>query len=211
MKQNLILFFLFWLIPFTYSFAQYQANGAIGEKYNQMRAATANLGLPISNEQSTSDGVGRFQKFNGYDIYWHPLTGAHYLYGPIRDRFYAIGAEKGLGYPVTDLTRCKDKYGKYVDFRRFKNPSRPENASIYWSPKTGAIELYGAICAKYKSIRGPANSLGYPKSVEYQEKEQNRRQLFEHGFINWNARNGAVVNGTQTIDNGPVLIPAENK
>ncbi|MEJ7738986.1 MAG: hypothetical protein WKF97_16290 [Chitinophagaceae bacterium] len=210
MKQTMIFTFLLCLIPIASVLAQYQVYGAIGDKYNTMRASNGNLGDPISNEQSTGDGVGRFQRFKGYDIYWHPSAGAHYVHGPIGDKFYALGAEKGLGYPVTDVTWCKDKSGKYVDFKRFRNPSNPESASIYWSPKLGAFEVYGAIWAKYKSIKASSSPLGYPKSAEYQEG-QNRRQQFEHGFIKWNARTGAVVHGPTQFDEGPVLIPAENE
>ena len=38
-------------------------------------------------------------------IYWTPSTGAHYVYGPIRNAWKAAGWESGrLGYPVTNKT-----------------------------------------------------------------------------------------------------------
>jgi uncharacterized protein with LGFP repeats len=192
MKQQLTVMFVISLLPITTLLAQYEVYGAIGDKYNALRRTNPNLGVPISNEQATGDGVGRFQKFNGYDIYWHPSSGAHAIYGAIRDRYYAVGAEKTLGYPVIDVTSCDgiSGRGQYVDFRRFKNRV-PENASIYWSKRTGAFEVYGAIWARYKAIRGPKSCLGYPTSFEMQDG-QGRIQQFENGRnMKWNARSGA--------------------
>ncbi|MEP7107655.1 MAG: hypothetical protein ABI760_06720 [Ferruginibacter sp.] len=201
MKQASIFTILFCLIPAASLLAQYTVYGAIGDKYNAMLTSNASKGIyigkPISNELSTSDRTGRYQKFAGYDIYWHPLTGAREIHGPIRDRFIATGAENGFGYPVTDITWCRDRIGKYMHFRSFKNPQHPAASSIYWSPQTNAVEVYGAIGEKYQSIGGAGSNLGYPVAAEYQDG-RNRTQRFQHGTITWNATYGARVNGPAT-------------
>ena len=45
--------------------------------------------------------------------YWTPITGAHEVRGAIRDRWVALGWERGsLGYPVSDETNEVDGCGR---------------------------------------------------------------------------------------------------
>ena len=45
--------------------------------------------------------------------YWTPITGAHEVRGAIRDRWAALGWERGsLGYPVSDETNEVDGSGR---------------------------------------------------------------------------------------------------
>lgn len=62
------------------------------------------MGYPVTDETGTPDGVGRFNHFSyGASIYWTPGTGAWSVHGVIRDRWAALGWERGrLGYPVSD-------------------------------------------------------------------------------------------------------------
>jgi hypothetical protein len=41
---------------------QLQVSGAIGDKYNSLGGRNGFAGSPITNEQSTSDGKGKYQK-----------------------------------------------------------------------------------------------------------------------------------------------------
>jgi uncharacterized protein with LGFP repeats len=96
------------------------------------------FGYPITDEQSTPDGRGRYNHFRGMQypnrpessIYWTPQTGAHAIYGAIRDAWAQQGWERGpLGYPTSD----EHQDGKYrrVDFER---------GYIRWAGDTG-IEI----------------------------------------------------------------------
>lgn len=61
-------------------------------------------GLPINDESATPDGRGRYNHFtsNG-SIYWTPQTGAHPVYGSIRQRWAELGWETScLGYPTSE-------------------------------------------------------------------------------------------------------------
>lgn len=67
------------------------------------------FGLPLDHEGVCLDGTGRFQHFRqdraggAFDasIYVHPATGAHPVYGAIRDHWARHGWEHGaLGYPM---------------------------------------------------------------------------------------------------------------
>lgn len=76
--------------------------GSIYEKWASM-GFEAGLGYPVTDETSTADGKGRFNRFQGGYIYWTPWTGAHAVYGAIYQKWASMGAESGsLGYPVSD-------------------------------------------------------------------------------------------------------------
>jgi len=67
------------------------------------------------------------------------------------------------------------------------------NAAIYWSPATGAHEVYGSIRAFYTDrAGGPAGRLGLPTSGEY-ATQSGRASNFTHGRLDWNALTGAVT------------------
>jgi uncharacterized protein with LGFP repeats len=110
--------------------------GMIHAKWAQI--GRTEFGYPITDERVTTDGRGRFNHFRGMQypnrpessIYWTPQTGAHAIYGAIRDAWAQQGWERGpLGYPTSD----EHQDGKYrrVNFER---------GYIRWAPDTG-IEL----------------------------------------------------------------------
>lgn len=70
------------------------------------------LGYPTTDEASTPDGVGRFNRFVGGMLYWHPTHGAHPITGDILDQWADQGYEGGnLGYPIEDAqTQDSIKY-----------------------------------------------------------------------------------------------------
>ena len=76
--------------------------GAILQKYSAVGGADSPLGLPTANEEAAPNG-GRFSTFEGGAIYWSPQTGAHIVWGGIRDAWEGAGGVGGqLGYPTTD-------------------------------------------------------------------------------------------------------------
>lgn len=110
----------------------FEVYGAILEKYLAFGAQRSVLGLPITNETGTPDGAGRYNHFQGGSIYWSPSTGAHVVYGAIRDRWAAIGWERSyLGYPLSDEEEF-DEGGRVNQF---------QGGQVYWWPDTGAIDL----------------------------------------------------------------------
>ncbi len=147
------------------------------------------LGRPISWQASTPDGIGRYQHFSrpgGASIYWSPSTGAHEIYGGIRTRWAQLGWERStLGYPVTGEGATPDGIGRYQHF------SRKGGASIYWSPSTGAHEIYGGIRARWAQTGWERGPLGYPVRGEY-DIPGGRRSDFQHGYITWNRLTGAT-------------------
>jgi LGFP repeat len=128
------------------------------------------LGAPTEPETDAPDKVGRFQYFEHGSIYWSPQTCAHAVYGAIWAKWADKGWEQGiLGYPVTDEISTPDHIGRYNHF---------QGGSIYWTPKTGAHEVPGAIRDKWADL-GWETGLGYPKGNDGERYE------FTRGVIYW--------------------------
>lgn len=118
--------------PETGAFAVW---GAISVKYWEL--GRAEYGYPITDERVTPDRRGRYNHFRAVQIpgkpessiYWTPETGAHAIYGGIRDAWARAGWERGeLGYPTSDEF---DTGGgsRRQDFER---------GYIAWTPQGGA-------------------------------------------------------------------------
>ena len=84
----------------------HEVHGDIRAKYNVLLGPAGVLGLPLTDETGTPDGVGRFNHFVGGSIYWTPHTGPMMVRGAIRDVWASQGWEAGtLRYPVRDEYR----------------------------------------------------------------------------------------------------------
>ncbi len=149
------------------------------------------IGYPTTDETATPDGVGRYNHFAGTpatgraSLYWTPGTGAHAIWGNIRERWAALGWERGpMGYPVTDERTTPDGVGRYNHFSKA--------ASIYWTPRTGAHEVYGRIREHWSRMGWERSYLGYPTSGEF-GVPGGRRNNFERGYIRWDASTNTTV------------------
>ncbi|MGI4751894.1 MAG: LGFP repeat-containing protein [Janthinobacterium lividum] len=101
------------------------------------------LGYPISDESSTPDGVGRFNRFQNGMIYWTPKTGAFEVHGSILAKWSSIGYEKSpLGYPISDESAAIEN-GRMSTF---------EHGQIYYWGNIGAIVNMGAPLSSKSAI-----------------------------------------------------------
>jgi len=87
-----------------------------------------------------------------------------------------------LGYPVTDETGTPDGVGRFNGF---------QGGAVYWTPRTGAHEVHGAILSTWASLGWERSALGYPVSDEF-VVAGGRQSNFERGSISWTAATGAV-------------------
>lgn len=171
------------------SFCFYEPNGAIRDKWMEY-GAEYGLGCPVSDEESTFDRLGRTQEFEGGVITWHPQIGAHVVYGAILQRWLQLGRE-AFGYPLTDELGTPDGIGRYNHFRAFLQAG-PADASIYWTPSTGAQEIYGAIRARWAQLLWEKSYLGYPTTGERDTPDRRgRMNRFQRGEIHWYPNTGA--------------------
>ena len=160
--------------------------GLIREAWNSYRGG-ASLGYPTSGEMVTHDGVGRFQTFENCMYVWHPDTGAHEVHGDILTKYGELGGS-AFGYPITDEEGAKDGRGRYNHFRDLATGA---DKSIYWTPETGAHELFGYIRSAWLGYTGGA-SLGYPTTGELVTHDGvGRFQVFENCQYVWHPDTGA--------------------
>ena len=152
--------------------------GAIGDLYMSYAGPNGGLAYPISGEICALRGGGCYQLFQGGAIYWSPATGAHRVYGAMRDAWARKGLEGGgLGYPLTDETCGLRGGGCYQLF---------QGGSVYWSPATGAHPVLGAIRDAWARQGLENGRLGYPTSDESNPRGA-YRQSFQHGVISFSA------------------------
>jgi hypothetical protein len=110
----------------------FEVNGLIGARWAEMGRERSVLGYPVTDETSTSDGVGRFNHFLNGSIYWTPDTGAHEVFGQIRERWKSMGWEHStLGYPTTGVIVAADGLSRYQRF---------QHGVLHWSPSGEVTE-----------------------------------------------------------------------
>jgi hypothetical protein len=120
-------------IYWTAQTGAFEVHGTIRDKWRDLGWEGGVLGYPITDEKTTPDGVGRYTVFQGGSVYWKPATGAHEVYGVIRDTYAANGWEAGmLGYPTAGEYDVPD--GRRSDF---------ENGTITWNRQTGQAAVDG--------------------------------------------------------------------
>lgn len=165
--------------------------GGIGAHYQQLGGQGSYLGLPISIEHSTPDGVGRYVRFQYGSIYWTPQTGAWAIHGWIDSNFALNGWENGAGYPTSDEIGAPDGVGRFETFL-----NQGIQMAIYWTPQIGAHLLKGSIYQRWLSLGSQSGALGYPTSDEFPvgPNGADRQSNFQHGSIYWTqATNTTIV------------------
>jgi uncharacterized protein with LGFP repeats len=190
-------------VYWTFNTGAYELHGAIRDKWNTLGSETGFLGYPLTDETGTPDGIGRYNVFQNGSVYWTPNTGAHEVHGAIRDEWAALGWERSaVGYPITDETGTPDGIGRYNHFQA---------GSIYWTPRTGAHEVQGAIRDKWASLGWERSYLGYPTSdetgFELPFLGQGRISHFERGDILWTPGGGAVDSPASSHGHVDITFP----
>ena len=100
---------------------------------------------------------GAYWNWNFYMSCSHNLTG-----GAIREKWLDLNGFQGvLGYPTTGELTTPDGIGRYNHFNGAGN-----EASIYWTPSTGAHEVHGSIHNKWKNLGWETGVCGYPTTDE---------------------------------------------
>jgi L,D-peptidoglycan transpeptidase YkuD (ErfK/YbiS/YcfS/YnhG family) len=172
--------------------------GAILGEYRAMGGPAGIHGFPLTDERATPNGVGRYNHFQVGSIYWTAATGAHSVFGAIRDRWASMGWEKSrLGFPTTGDLGTPDGRGRYNHF---------QGGSIYWTAATGAHAVYGGIRTRWSQMGWETSALGYPTSEEMPFQGNGRIQHFQYGSIAWAPGTGAYIHGAVRVGGWPMPL-----
>ncbi len=131
---------------------------------------------------------GQAQDFANGSIYYSSTTGAHFVHGAILGRYKALGGPAGmLGFPLTDQLPVGDGKGQYNHFKGLGG------SSIYWTSRTGAHAVGGAIRYHWARLGGPKGFVGYPTTDEAATRVPGGRwNNFSNGVaIEWKSGIGA--------------------
>ncbi|MFE3543629.1 LGFP repeat-containing protein [Nocardia sp. NPDC059177] len=89
-------------------------SGEVYKKYVAAGGTNSPLGLPEDPQEAGPNG-GEYQDFDGGTIYWSSDSGAHIVWGEIREAWEDNGGANGtLGYPTSDEKDIPG--GKQSDF-----------------------------------------------------------------------------------------------
>jgi uncharacterized protein with LGFP repeats len=114
--------------------------------------------------------------------------------GAIYARWQSMGGAKGtLGLP-TSPENAGEGATRYVTF---------EKGAVYWSPKTGAQPITGAIYETWAQLGYERGLLGLPTSAEIPEPEW-IVENFQHGTLNFDRGDGSV---TRVVDGVALKLP----
>jgi len=120
----------------------------------------------------------------GCVCYNSTLKGVFELHGAIYQKWVALGGAN-WGIPNTDESPCWDGVGRYNHFNS-------DQATIMWSPQTGAQGIWGDIRRRWTELGWERSYLGYPTSDESDFPDGGRVNSFQNGGIYWWPDTGAM-------------------
>ncbi|GAB3699758.1 hypothetical protein [Mariniluteicoccus flavus] len=128
--------------------------GAIAREWRVQGAQQGWLGYPLTNEMCRLVDGGCWQVFQGGRVYWSPASGAHHVRGEIGRAWDATDYEHGrLGYPTS---------GEFCGLRDGGCGQHFQRGTIYWSARSGAHPVNGAIRDRYAALGWEGGHLAYP-------------------------------------------------
>ena len=170
----------------------HEVHGAILARYGQLGGSQ--FGYPTTDETITPDKKGRYNHFLDVatggvkSIYWTQETGAHEVFGLIRNAWADKNWENGrLGYPTSGEMETHDGSGRWQTFT---------GGIMVWHAKTGAHSVYGDILTRYTALGG--SRWAYPITDEGAAANGGRFQHFKRTSatlarsIYWTQSTGAV-------------------
>jgi uncharacterized protein with LGFP repeats len=146
------------------------------------------------------NGIGLMQQFVHGRIYWSESTTltVDALWGDILQEYLATGGADSttfrLGFPTTDVV-SKSNGSQYVLFSGWGN-----NASITWTPATGAHEVHDLFRSKWGELGWEDGCLGYPISDDITSSDGvEHLQNFQNGWLSWSPGQDVQLHGCGII------------
>lgn len=159
----------------------------IDRRYATDATLRTTIGTPTAAE--VGDSTLRYRDYTRGRIYSSPRAGVHEIHGAILTSYKAAGAHLVLGEPTTDEIVLPDGVGRASQL--YGPPGSGQgSAAVYWSPRTGAHHVRGAIYTLWKSMGAEKSKHGYPTADE-SATTGGRFSTFANGAIYWRPAGGA--------------------
>jgi uncharacterized protein with LGFP repeats len=161
----------------------------IGEAEDAMMAAWDNAGgdnSPLGARKGDVYplGAGFALDFAGGKMYFTKDTGAKFVYGPILEKYEALGGPAGsdLGFPT--ISEIQGLAGPDSRMATFAASDKPV---MYWTLDHGAFVVRGALNAAWDKLGSSGGELGVPVGDETYDGDV-ASQKFSRGAISWNRK-----------------------
>jgi uncharacterized protein with LGFP repeats len=129
-------------------------------------------------------GNGFALDFAGGKMYFTPDTGAKFVYGPILEKYDALGGPAGsdLGFPtINEVPGLAGPDSRVATF------SASDKPVIYWTTDHGAHVVRGPLNAAWDKLGSSGGVLGVPVGDETYDGDVTS-QKFSGGAISWNRK-----------------------
>ncbi len=156
------------------------AEAAMMAAWEKAGGDTSPLGARKGDVYPVGDGFAL--EFDGGKMFYTPSTGGKYAYGPILDKYEALGGPAGsdLGFPTIN-----EVPGLSGPDSRVSTFSASDKPVIFWTPEHGAFVVRGAINAAWDKLGSSDGVLGVPVGDETYDGEV-ASQKFSGGQVSWN-------------------------
>ncbi|MDQ6784844.1 MAG: hypothetical protein M3063_15700 [Actinomycetota bacterium] len=162
-------------------------------RYSDLGGPGSYLGRQTGGEGPAPAGGGTWAVFASGAIFDVVPQGLHSIHGAIYGKFGQLGGSPGLlGYPVTDEGPAGGG-GRFNHFAKSINGQVIDTGSIYWTPRTGAWSIHGAIRGHWAALGWENSPVGYPTSDETgtADGEGRYNNFANDGSIYWTPQTGA--------------------
>ncbi|MCV7097085.1 LGFP repeat-containing protein [Mycobacterium kubicae] len=158
------------------------AEAAMMAAWDKAGGDTSTLGARKGDVYPVGDGFAL--DFDAGRMFFTPATGAKYMYGPILDKYQALGGPDGsdLGFPTIN-----EVPGLAGPDSRVSTFSASDNPVIFWTPDHGAFVVRGALNAAWDKLGSSGGAIGVPVGDETYDGEVTS-QKFSGGDISWNRK-----------------------
>ncbi|OBF58679.1 hypothetical protein A5787_22240 [Mycobacterium sp. 852002-50816_SCH5313054-b] len=158
------------------------AEAAMMAAWEKAGGDTSPLGARKGDVYPAGDGFAL--DFDGGKMFYTTDTGAKFVYGPIMDKYEALGGPVGsdLGFPtINEVPGLAGPDSRVATF------SASDKPVIFWTPDHGAFVVRGAMNAAWDKLGSSGGVLGAPAGDETYNGEVTS-QKFSGGEISWNRK-----------------------
>ncbi|OBG32101.1 LGFP repeat-containing protein [Mycobacterium sp. E3198] len=158
------------------------AEAAMMAAWEKAGGDTSPLGARKGDVYPAGDGFAL--DFDGGKMFYTTDTGAKFVYGPILDKYEALGGPVGsdLGFPtINEVPGLAGPDSRVATF------SASDKPVIFWTPDHGAFVVRGAMNAAWDKLGSSGGVLGAPAGDETYNGEVTS-QKFSGGEISWNRK-----------------------